>query len=48
MNGIHERWLIEAGIITQLDDLYRPDVNILAALHLWRKVGWSAWALPNP
>jgi hypothetical protein len=48
MNGIHKRWLIEAGIITKLDDLYRPDVNILAALHLWRKVGWSAWALPNP
>ena len=48
MNGVHKRWLIEAGIITKLDDLYRPDVNILAALHLWRKVGWSAWALPNP
>ena len=48
VNSIHDRWLKEAGIITQRDDLFNPDVNILAALHLWRKVGWSAWALPNP
>lgn len=43
MNGVHERWLIEAGIITHLDDLFRPEVNIRAALHLWRIVGWQAW-----
>ena len=48
VNSVHDRWLKEAGIITQRDDLFNPDVNILAALHLWRKVGWSAWALPNP
>ena len=48
VNGIHERWLIEAGIITKLDDLYNADINLRAALHLWRMVGWSAWALPNP
>jgi hypothetical protein len=48
INGIHERWLIDAGIITKLDDLYQPKINTIAALHLWRKVGWSAWALPNP
>jgi hypothetical protein len=44
VNGIHEAWLIEAGIITKLDDLFYPDVNIKAALHLYRMVGWSAWA----
>jgi len=44
INAVHETWLIEAGIITHLDDLFRPDVNIRAALHLWRMVGWSAWA----
>ena len=44
VNGIHEAWLIEAGIITKLDDLFYPDVNIRAALHLYRMVGWSAWA----
>ena len=43
INGVHKTWLIEAGIITQLDDLYKPEVNILAALHLWRMVGWQAW-----
>jgi len=48
INSVHDRWLKEAGIIKQRDDLFNPDVNILAALHLWRKVGWSAWALPNP
>jgi hypothetical protein len=44
VNGIHATWLIEAGIITKLDDLFYPDVNIKAALHLYRMVGWSAWA----
>jgi hypothetical protein len=43
VNGVHETWLKEAGIITHLDDLFYPDVNITAALHLWRIVGWSAW-----
>jgi len=44
INGIHEAWLIEAGIITKLDDLFYPDVNIRAAVHLYRMVGISAWA----
>ena len=44
VNGVHETWLKEAGIITHLDDLFIPKVNIIAALHLWRMVGWSAWA----
>jgi soluble lytic murein transglycosylase-like protein len=48
INSVHDRWLKEVGIIKQRDDLFNSDVNILAALHLWRKVGWSAWALPKP
>jgi len=48
INGVHQTWLIKEGYIKKLDDLYLPDVNIRAALHLWRMVGWSAWALPNP
>ena len=46
MNGVHETWLKEAGIITHLDDLFRPEVNLKAALHLYRMVGnsWSPWA----
>jgi hypothetical protein len=44
INGTHETWLKEAGIITKLDDLFYPDVNIRAAVHLYRIVGWSAWA----
>ena len=48
INGVHQTWLIKEGYIKKLDDLYLPDVNIRAALHLWSKVGWSAWALPNP
>ena len=43
INGVHKAWLIEAGIITHLDDLFRPEVNLIAALHLWRMVGWQAW-----
>jgi hypothetical protein len=46
VNGVHEAWLKEAGIITHLDDLFRPEVNLKAALHLYRMVGnsWSPWA----
>jgi hypothetical protein len=47
VNGAHESWLIEDGIITKLDDLFYADVNIKAALHLWHKVGWQAWNLPS-
>ena len=43
VNGVHETWLKEAGIITHIDDLFRPEVNLIAALHLWRMVGWQAW-----
>ena len=48
INGVHQTWLIKEGYIKKLDDLYNPDVNIRAALHLYGMVGWSAWALPNP
>jgi hypothetical protein len=48
VNGVHYKWMIKDGLITKLDDLYNPNTNLTVALHLWRKVGWSAWALPNP
>ena len=48
INGVHQTWLIKEGYIKKLDDLYNPDINLRAALHLWHMVGWSAWALPNP
>jgi len=44
VNGVHETWLKDAGIIKHLDDLFRPEVNLTASAHLWRMVGWSAWA----
>jgi hypothetical protein len=44
INGVHEAWLIEAGIITKLDDLFYPDVNIRAALQVYRILGWQAWS----
>ena len=44
MNGVHKQWLMDTGFITSLDDLFNPDVNLRAALHLWNMVGWSAWA----
>jgi hypothetical protein len=49
INGVHETWLKEAGIITHLDDLFRSEVNLKAALHLYRMVGnsWSPWASTN-
>jgi len=48
INGTHKRWLMQLGYINNLDDLYNPDINLRAALHLYDMVGWSAWALPNP
>jgi len=44
INGVHKRWLMETGYITSLNDLFNPDINLRAALHLYRMVGWSAWA----
>jgi len=44
VNGQHKAWLLETGYITSLDDLFNPDINLRAALHLYRMVGWSAWA----
>ena len=43
INGVHKRWLMETGYINSLDDLFNPDINLRAALHLWRMVGWQAW-----
>jgi len=48
INGVHQTWLIKNGYIKKLDDLYDPALNIRAALHLWRMVGWSAWKMPTP
>jgi len=48
INGTHKKWLMQLGYINNLDDLYNPDINLRAALHLYGMVGWSAWALPNP
>jgi Transglycosylase SLT domain len=44
INGVHKRWLMDTGYIDNLDDLFNSDINLRAALHLWRMVGWSAWA----
>ena len=44
MNGTHVEWLTELGYITTLDDLFIPEVNLAASAHLYRMVGWSAWA----
>lgn len=49
VNGQHKQWLMETGYITSLDDLFNPDINLRAALHLYRMVGnsWSPWASTN-
>ena len=46
VNGTHKKWLMETGFINHLDDLFNPDINLRAALHLYRMVGnsWSPWA----
>ena len=44
INGTHKDWLMDTGYINSLDDLFNPDVNLRAALHLYDMVGWSAWA----
>jgi len=44
INGTHKLWLMQTGYINSLDDLFNPDINLRAALHLWNMVGWSAWA----
>ena len=44
INGTHKGWLMDTGYINSLDDLFNPDINLRAALHLWHMVGWSAWS----
>jgi hypothetical protein len=44
LNGVHVQWLTELGYITTLDDLFKPEVNLAASAHLYRMVGWQAWA----
>ena len=44
INGVHKNWLMDTGYINSLDDLFNPDINLRAALHLWHMVGWSAWS----
>jgi hypothetical protein len=44
LNGVHVQWLTELGYITTLDDLFKPEVNLEASAHLYRMVGWQAWA----
>jgi len=44
INGTHKLWLMQTGYINNLNDLFNPDINLRAALHLWNMVGWSAWA----
>jgi len=49
VNGQHKQWLMETGYINSLDDLFNPDINLRAALQLYRMVGnsWSPWASTN-
>ena len=44
INAQHKDWLMQTGFITSLNDLFNPDINLRAALHLYDMVGWSAWA----
>ena len=44
INGQHKLWLMQLGYINSLNDLFNPDINLRAALHLYGMVGWSAWA----
>ena len=44
INGVHKGWLMDTGYINSLNDLFNPDINLRAALHLWNMVGWSAWS----
>ena len=44
INAQHKDWLMQTGFITSLNDLFNPDINLRAALHLYGMVGWSAWA----
>jgi len=43
INGVHVRWLRNAGILTYADDLYNPWTNLRAARELQRKSGWGPW-----
>ena len=49
VNGQHKQWLMDTGYITSLNDLFNPDINLRAALQLYRMVGnsWSPWASTN-
>jgi len=43
LNGVHVRWLRDAGILTHADDLYNAWTNLRAARELQRRSGWGPW-----
>lgn len=51
VNGGWTRWLRERGVLKSRKDLYRPRVNLLAALHIYNyandryQKGWNPWKI---
>lgn len=49
VNGSWRKWLKDRSVIDQIEDLYEPATNLLAALHIYRYgvdrygFGWGPW-----
>ena len=37
-------WLQAQGILTECGELFIPEVNLRAALAIWKRSGWAPWA----
>lgn len=40
-------WLQAKGILTVCDELFDPQVNLIAALAVWHNSNWTPWNLPK-
>jgi hypothetical protein len=51
VNGSWEKWLRSRGIISHVDDLFRPEVNLRASLAIYNysyaryRNGWNPWGM---
>jgi hypothetical protein len=43
INGFWEPWLIERGLISSLESLLDPTINLRAGLAIYNNSGWNPW-----
>jgi hypothetical protein len=43
INGFWESWLVERGLISSLESLLDPTINLRAGLAIYNNSGWNPW-----